>query len=85
MTKDQNEWQAFANQSSTLGPWKPISLNMLYTDSLNIIAACKRNPSFCDVAISWATESAHHAETEHEVEIYALTIDSIQKVKENMQ
>lgn len=76
---DYRQEAAFPNQ---LGPWKPIALRMLYNDSLNMIAACKRNKDYCDIVLSWIQESAQHAETQHEIEIYGLTFTAIEKIKE---
>lgn len=79
---DYRQEAAFPNP---LGPWVPISMSMLYTDSLAMIDACKRNVAFCDVALIWITESAQHAETQHEIEVYALTYTAIERVKMGVQ
>jgi len=85
MTKDNEDYRQEAAFPNQLGPWAPINMKMLYTDSLNMIAAVKRNPAMADIVLVWITESAQHAETQHEIEVYALTYESISKIKENMQ
>ena len=86
MTKDKTS-DDYRQESAfnTLGPWKQIDMRSLYTDSLNMIAACKRNPNYCDIVLAWIVESAQHAETQHEIEVYGLTYTAIEKVKENLQ
>lgn len=65
------------------GVYKPVSINMLYTDSLNMIAACKRNPEYCDIVIAWIADSIVHAGTQHEIDLYVRMVECIETVKAN--